>query len=164
MNIVPIQLAISSLKAHKTRSILTILGLSIGIAIVITIMAAGKGFDALVMGQLEVFSPDTITVEVKVPSAKKNSSDNAFGQASGITITTLNDKDLDTVKKNPNIISAYGLVMGQAVVKYQDQSKALLLMGEGYNVQDVEKLNLSSGRMYVSSRGDWFWSKGKIVW
>jgi len=147
--LIPLQLAFSSLKAHKTRAILTILGLSIGIAIVITIMAAGRGFNKLVMSQLDVFSADTITIETKVPSTKKTSTDNAFGQASGITITTLNDKDLEAVKKTANIITAYGLVMGQAVVKYQNVNQTPLIMGEGYDLQEVEKLNLSSGRMFT---------------
>lgn len=143
------QLAITSLKAQKTRSILTILGLSIGIAVVITIMAAGRGFGKLVMGQLEVFSPDTITVEVKVPSVKKTSAENALGQATGITITTLKDKDLESVSRHPNIAAAYGLVMGQTIVKYQDQNKSVLLFGEGYNLREVEKLDIAEGRMFT---------------
>ncbi|MDO8509971.1 MAG: ABC transporter permease [bacterium] len=143
--ITAIQLAYKSLISQKTRSILTIAGLSIGIAIVITIMAAGRGFDRLVMNQLEVFSPDTISIETKVPSSKNSH----IGQATGLLITTLNDKDLDDIKKNLNIISAYGIVMGQAVVKYQNESRAILLMGESYNVIDVEKMAFTSGRLYT---------------
>ena len=69
--LIPIQLAFKSLRAQKTRSLLTILGVSIGIAVVIAIMAAGRGLDRMVMGQLEVFSPETISLETKVPSVKK---------------------------------------------------------------------------------------------
>lgn len=148
MNLTPIKLAYNSIKAQKTRSVLTILGVSIGIAVVITIMAAGRGLDKMVMGQLELFSPDTITVEVKVPSTKKTSSENAMGMATGITITTLKEKDLDAVRKHPNISAAYGLLTGQAIVKYQDQNLTSLLMGEGYNTQEVEKLELAAGRFF----------------
>ena len=66
------KLALVSLKAQKTRTVLTTLGIAIGIAVVITIMAAGQGLNKLVMGQLDVFSPNTINIETKVPSAKKN--------------------------------------------------------------------------------------------
>lgn len=141
-------MALRSLKAQKTRSILTMLGVSIGIGVVIAIMAAGRGLDHMIMGQLEVFSPDTITVEVKVPSAKKTSSENAMSQAMGITITTLKEKDLDKIKKYPNIAAAYGMVTGQAVVKYQGESQTSLLMGEGYNLLEVEKMDLSAGRLF----------------
>lgn len=144
------KLAVVSLKAQKTRTVLTTLGIAIGIAVVITIMAAGRGLDKLVMGQLDVFSPNTINIETKVPSAKKTSSSNAFGQSTGITITSLNDKDIETVKKHPNIVSAYGVVIGQAVVKYQGLTKTVLLWGEGANMPDVEVFNLSSGRLYTA--------------
>ncbi|PIT88024.1 MAG: hypothetical protein COU29_04440 [Candidatus Magasanikbacteria bacterium CG10_big_fil_rev_8_21_14_0_10_36_32] len=146
-----LKIAFKSLCAQKTRTILTILGISIGIAIVITIMAAGRGLDRMILGQLEIFSADTVTVEVKVPSVKKTSTENAMGQATGIKITTLRDKDLKSVMKHPNIAAAYGMVVGQAVVKYQSEKNTTLLLGEGYNVQEVEKLVISTGRLFTKS-------------
>lgn len=143
------KLALTSLKAQKMRTLLTTLGIAIGIAVVITIMAAGRGLDKMVMGQMDMFSPNTISIETKVPSAKHISSENAFGQSTGITITTLNDKDIESMKKHPNISSVYGLVMGQAVVKYGGQSKTVLLLGEGANMTEVEVINFTSGRMYT---------------
>lgn len=144
-----IELAISALLRQKTRAVLTILGISIGISIVITIMSAGRGLDKFVLGQLEVFSPNTISIETKVPATKKTSNENAFGQASGITITTMKEKDLDDIKKHSNIESAYGMVMGQAVVKYQGEQKTVLLMGEGYSVPEVEVINFTDGEMFT---------------
>ncbi|MEK9158751.1 MAG: ABC transporter permease, partial [Patescibacteria group bacterium] len=125
------------------------LGVSIGIGVVIAIMAAGRGLDKMILGQLEVFSPNMLTIDVKVPSAKKTSPENAIGQATGITITTIKDKDLESVRKHPNVAAAYGMVMGQAVVKYQGESKTSILVGEGYNVPEVEKFILASGRMFT---------------
>ena len=146
--LIPIQLAFKSLRAQKTRSLLTILGVSIGIAVVIAIMAAGRGLDRMVMGQLEVFSPETISLETKVPSVKKTSTENAFGQSTGITITTLQDKDLDTVNKHPNIAAAYGHVMGQAVAKYGGFNRTVILAGQSHNLREVEKLDLTAGRIF----------------
>ncbi|HRY36994.1 MAG TPA: ABC transporter permease [Candidatus Magasanikbacteria bacterium] len=154
MNKTSLHLAIRALLAQKTRTILTILGVSIGIAVVIAIMAAGKGLNKMVMSQLEVYSPNTMTVEVKIPSTKKTSNENAMGQATGITITTLKERDLEDVQKHPNIDAAYGMVMGQAIVKYQNESKTSLLMGEGYNLQEVEKFELASGRLFTKDEED----------
>ncbi len=148
MNYVSLKLAYSALLAQKTRTLLTILGVSIGIAVVIAIMAAGRGLDKMVMSQLEIYSPNTITVEVKVPATKKTSSENAMGMATGITITTLKDRDLKDVSKHRNIESAYGLLIGQAVVKYQSENKTTLLWGQGYSFPEVEKFELDSGRIY----------------
>lgn len=143
-----------SLRSQKTRSILTILGISIGIAIVITIMAAGRGLDKFLLGQLEVFGSDTIWVEVKVPNVKKTSSENASGQATGITITTMKDKDIESINKYPNVIAAYGWLMGQEVVNYQDVSRRMLLMGNGHNMPKVEKYELASGRFFTKDEDD----------
>ena len=151
MNLTPIQLAYKSLRSQKTRTILTILGVSIGIALVIAIMAAGRGLNKMIAGQLEAFSPNAISIETKVPSAKKNTGN---ASASGVIITTLKEKDLDDIKKYSNIASAYGFVMGQAVVKYQNEAKTSLIMGEGYNLQDTEKFELASGRMYTKDEED----------
>ena len=148
MNKTSLQLAFKALLAQKTRTLLTILGVSIGIAVVIAIMAAGRGLDKMVMSQLEIYSPNTITVEVKVPATKKTSSENAMGMATGITITTLKERDLIDVGKHRNIESAYGLVIGQAVVKYQSENKTTLLWGQGYSFPEVEKFQLDSGRVY----------------
>ncbi len=111
-------------------------------------MAAGRGLDRMVMGQLEVFSPETISLETKVPSVKKTSTENAFGQSTGITITTLQDKDLDTVNKHPNIAAAYGHVMGQAVAKYGGFNRTVILAGQSHNLREVEKLDLTAGRIF----------------
>jgi len=143
-----------SLRSQKMRSVLTILGISIGIAIVITIMAAGRGLDKFLLGQLEVFGSDTIWVEVKVPNVKKNSSENASGQATGITITTMKNKDIDSINKHPNVTAAYGWLMGQEVVNYQDASRRMLLMGNGYNMPKVEKYELASGRFFTQEEED----------
>lgn len=144
-----IKMAFLALKAQRTRSILTILGISIGIAIVITIMAAGRGLDKFILGELDAFSPDALNIETKIPSVSKNSSDNSFGQSTGVTITTLKDKDIEDIKKYPNIAAAYGWVIGQGVVSYTGLDKTLTLMGEGYTLPEVEKFNLSAGRMFT---------------
>jgi putative ABC transport system permease protein len=126
-----LKLAGRSLLAQKTRSILTILGISIGVAVVITILAAGRGLDKFIMSQLEIFGSDTISIEVKIPSTKSSGSDNAVGQSSGVTITTLKNKDIIDVSKHSNISAAYGWVIGQAVASYQGQIKTITLLGQG---------------------------------
>lgn len=142
-------MAFLALKAQRTRSILTILGISIGIAIVITIMAAGRGLDKFILGELDAFSPDALNIETKIPSVSKNSSDNSFGQSTGVIITTLKDKDIEDIKKYSNIAAAYGWVIGQGVVSYAGLDKTLTLMGEGYTLPEVEKFTLAAGRMFT---------------
>lgn len=148
MNFTPVALAYASILRRKRRAILTMLAISIGIAAVIAIMAAGKGMQRLVLAQLEVFGPGTISIEVKVPGAKQGSSDNAVGLLSGIVITTIKERDLRDIRKHPNIEAAYGMVSGQEAVSYGGQIKKTVLFGYGAAAPEVEKFTIAEGRYY----------------
>ncbi|MFA5062222.1 MAG: ABC transporter permease [Patescibacteria group bacterium] len=141
-----LRLAITALKRQKVRSILTIVGISIGIAAVIVISSAGAGLNSLVVGQLDMFGADTISIEVQVPSTK--STQGAIAMAEGVTITTLKEKDFKTVENYPNIENAYGFLTAQALVSYQGQIKKAMVFGEGYNAPAVETLPIAEGRFY----------------
>ncbi|KKU26308.1 MAG: hypothetical protein UX39_C0010G0020 [Candidatus Magasanikbacteria bacterium GW2011_GWA2_46_17] len=149
-----LQLAIQALQRQKTRAILTMLAIGIGIASVIVMMAAGKGIEGLVLGQLDVFGPDTIEIEVKVPNVKKTSSENAIGLTTGVTITTLKEKDIDTVRNHPNIAAANGSVMGQESVSYAGQIKKVILMGHGWEQAYVEDISMDEGRFFTKEEED----------
>lgn len=140
----PFTLAIESLRRQKKRAVLTMLAVAIGISAVITISAAGKGIQAFVLGQLDVFGADTFYMETRVPTG------GATGVGGvGITITTMKEKDLDTILDHPNVAAAYGQVTGQEAVSYQGQIKKVMLQGKGYNAPEVEVIELSSGRYFT---------------
>lgn len=140
-----IGLAIDSLKRQKRRVFLTMLAISIGIGAAITIMAAGNGMQALVLGQLDVFGPDTIYIETRVPSKRAGSN-----SAVGITVTTLKDKDIDTVRKHPNVLAAFGQVTGQEAVSYQGQLKKVMLTGQGADSPTISSFEMSEGRWFTA--------------
>lgn len=149
MNSDSFKIALNAIKRQKKRAALTMLAISIGIAAAITILAAGKGIQKLVVGQLDAFGPDTLYIETKIPSKKADS-----GGAIGITITTLKDKDVETVNKHPNIIAANGQVSGQEAVSYGGQIKKIMLSGKGYNAPEVETFKLTEGRFYTKEEED----------
>lgn len=149
MNLTSINLAIRAILKQKSRTILTILAISIGISAVIVVFAAGKGLDGLIKGQLESFGTGIIEIETKVPSASKTSNENAQGQALGITITTFKNKDLDAIEKDSNIVAAYGAIMGQELINYQDVSKKYTLMGIGYQAPVVDSTEVIKGRFFT---------------
>lgn len=149
-----IRFAYKSLLLKKTRTTLTILGISIGIAIVIAIMSAGRGLNAMILSEMDIFGPNTINIEIKVPTTKQMSSENMTGISQGVAITTLNDKDRKDIENHPNIVAAYGYMMGQEIVSYEGQTKKIMLAGEGYQMIEVEKFEIVSGRMYTKDEED----------
>ncbi|MFH1291695.1 MAG: ABC transporter permease [bacterium] len=141
-------IAVKSLKSKPARTVLTILGISIGIAIVIVIMSSGRGLNKFLTSQLEIYGSDSVWIEIKVPSTKKTSSENAMGQASGISITTMNDKDIEAIGRHENINDVYGWVMGQEVVSYQGLSRRTQILGNGHSMPNVERFDIAKGRFY----------------
>ncbi len=144
-----IQLAYRSIMRQKLRTVLTILAISIGIASVITIISAGQGLEGLVMSELDIYNPNSINIEVKIPGKGGSNS-----MAGGVTITTLKNSDLEEIDKHQNLELSYGYVVGQEVIKYQGESKMVNLFGYGANADKIEKFNFSEGRFYNNHEED----------
>lgn len=146
-----IELAYGALKRQRTRTVLTMLAIAIGIAAVITINAAGAGMQRFVLAQMDAFGPDGIYIETRVPSNKKG--DNDFG-ALGITITTLKESDVRQIVQHPDIVAAHGMVTGQEAVSYQGRIKKIMLNGRGASMSEIEKFEMAEGRFYEQDEED----------
>lgn len=133
-----IRLAFKNLRTNIGRTILTLVGIVIGITSVIVIMSSGQGLKSYVLGQIQGFGTDVISIEVKVPNTGKNSSQNAMGQAQGIQITTLKMKDVDALIKVPNVGDLYAANFTQEIASYQNTNKRALLFGTGAHVPIVD--------------------------
>ena len=155
-----IKSALYTLTKNKVRSALTILGISIGIVAVIVVMSAGDSLKKFVSGQLDVFGPNLIQVEVKVPSTKKNSTENAMGMATGITITTLTLDDAEAIAKLSNVEAVSSGLTGQELAGYQDQIKKTMLWGASEDFLKVNKMSLADGRFFSKEEND---SLAKVV-
>ncbi|MFZ2190293.1 MAG: ABC transporter permease [Candidatus Magasanikiibacteriota bacterium] len=147
-----IQIAYQSLMRQKMRTILTVIALSIGISSVVIIMSAGKGLEHMVLGELDIYSPNTLNIEARVPG--KGETGSATSMASGVTITTLKNTDMEEILKNKNIDGAYNYVTSQEVVKYAGEKKSTIIFGYGAQVPQVDVVELSSGRFYTVEEED----------
>jgi len=141
--------AIKVLLANKARTLLTTLGIMIGIATVILVLSAGAGFRNLIDAQVASFGTNTLYVSTQIPSANKNRA--SEGLASGITITTLNQRDLDSIKRLSNVVNDYGIVMGQAVASYRNNSKSAVYLGASAERFAIDQSTLESGRYYTAA-------------
>ena len=142
-----IQLAYKALIRQKLRSILTMIALGIGIASVVIIMSTGAGLESMVVGELDVYSPNSLNIEVRVPG--KGDTGSATSMATGVTITTLKNSDMTEIEKHRNVDTAYDYVTSQEVIKYGSQNKTVLIFGYGAAAPKVEKIELDEGRFYT---------------
>ncbi|MFA5888857.1 MAG: ABC transporter permease [Candidatus Paceibacterota bacterium] len=151
-----IKQSIKALSANKGRTALTMLGIIIGIGTVILVLSAGAGFRSLIDAQVATLGSNTLFVQVRVPPTTKNraasDTQNGLGSAlTGVTITSFKQRDLDDIKKLPNIINDYGIVTGQAVAVYRDNKKSVIYYGSGADRFSIDKTKLEKGRFFTES-------------
>lgn len=143
----PIKISYNNLLAAKFRSFLTVLGIIIGIASVIIVMAIGASAQQLILSQVSGIGSDLVGV---LPGASDEKGPPAA--LLGIVTTTLKLKDLDAImqKKNvPNAVAASGYVSGVETAKYKDESAQSSFQGVSASLPQVEKIEIASGRFFT---------------
>lgn len=144
-------MALISMNANKTRTLLTVLGVMIGIASIIIVYSAGEGIRSLLVAQLEAFGTNIIETEIKVPTVKKGVSgetESAMAAASGVQITTLSDEDFKDINKIPNITNGYGTVFAQEKVTADGDSRKANIFGVSASYLDIDKSKMAIGSFY----------------
>ena len=145
----PFKTAADSLQKNKGRTLLTILGIVIGIAAVITVLSTGQAIKGLIIGEIEAFGSDFVEIEVKTPGTAQTSTDNAFSMVGGSVITTLTEDDAEAILKHPNIDQFYTGVLGQKLAVYESEIKKAFLFGTNAAFIDIDTAEVSQGRFFT---------------
>ena len=143
----PAKIAYNNLKAAKFRSFLTILGIVIGIAAVIIIIAVGSSAQELILDQVKGIGSNLIGV---LPGAAEEKGPPA--SALGIVITTLKYDDLKALLRKgnvPNVVDGAGYISGNETVQYEDIDKNYTFRGTTASYIDVESAKIAKGRFFT---------------
>jgi putative ABC transport system permease protein len=88
--------AVKGLKAHKSRSALTILGIVIGIMSIILVMSIGKGAEGLILNQIQGFGSKMMSVE---PGREPKGPADVYE----IFTESLKDREVDAIRNPSNV-------------------------------------------------------------
>jgi putative ABC transport system permease protein len=137
--------ALRSLKRNRSRSLLTILGIVIGIASIILISSLGKGAQDLILSQIQGLGSKTIVV---IPGREPTGpSDSAQ-----LFSDSLKERDLEALKRKSNV-STLGniipLVFGGESSSYGNESYRLTVFGAASDVQRVFDLEVVQGYFFT---------------
>lgn len=133
--------------AAKLRSSLTILGVIIGVAAVVIIMAIGKSAQALILDQISGIGSNLIAI---LPGASDEKGPPAA--ALGISVTTLKYSDLQALRNKkyvPESSNAAGYVLGTAAATYNSTSINTSFEGTTASYMDVENTQIAKGRFFT---------------
>lgn len=147
-----IALVIRTLLARKGRSFLTILGIVIGVAGVIIIIALGAGAQSLVLGQVTKLGSDLISVQ-----PGKSNEKGPPAQVFGVVITTLTLEDeavLRDTSRVPHAKAMTALVRGRETVISGNKSVDTSFVGTEYTYPQVVNITMQEGQFFDQQQGN----------
>ena len=143
------KLALKALLQNRGRSVLTMLGIIIGIMSVITIVALGDGAQSLITGAVKRIGTNVISV---MPGASDDKGPPA--SAYGIVVTTLTNEDAQALKDLPNVESVGSYVNGNGNISHVNKSVSGNFSGVNVDYPKVENHNVISGRFFTDNEAN----------
>ncbi len=120
-----IKLTLFSLISHRMRSILTAVGIAIGIAAVVLLTSIGEGLHQYVMGEFSQFGSNIISVQ---PGTTQTHGGNVAALS---TTRPLALEDGEALKKIPQIVAVNSVVQGNAEVEGNARQRRTTIYGVG---------------------------------
>lgn len=135
-----LKIAYSSILAHKLRSLLTMLGIIIGIASVVSVVALGLGSQKQILESISRLGTNTIEVR----------GGRGFGDIrSGKVKLALSD--LYALKSLPQLESVEAQDGTSSIATYGNISLSAKMEGGGVSIFSIKGLNLGTGRFFNES-------------
>jgi len=151
-----LKLAMNILLHSKLRSWLTIIGIVIGIAAVVSIVSISQGAQKQLEASLGDFGADVLIITPGYSQAKASRGGfRKFGEEESSTnnIKNLTDRDILVLKTINNADLVMGVVSGNGDLSYSGKSASLSIQGVNIDVwKDLTSEELDSGRFLT--KGD----------
>jgi len=138
-----IQLSLGALKRNIARTLLTMLGIIIGIASVITIMSLGEGSTQSIVNNISSFGANVLTVS-------PGKSQRGPGGASS-TVTTLSSDDVDAIKDISNISMVSKIVNKNKTITANSETTTAQVTGADASYEIIQALDFLSGGFFTES-------------
>ncbi|MDP2856067.1 MAG: ABC transporter permease [bacterium] len=137
--------AFAGISVHKNRSLLTILGIVIGITSIMAVMSIGQSAQQLIIGQIQRFGPTNIFV---LPGRQPSSPAEGAGT---VLNDSLKEKDFQDLQKKANVPGAKVVVpyvFGYAVASFESETYDVMVIGSSEYIEKNFDLKVAEGRFF----------------
>jgi len=131
-------MALRAMRAHRLRSFLTMLGIIIGIASVVCVVALGEGSRQTVLASISRLGTNTLEI---FPGKD-------FGDVRSGKITTLVVADADALAEEPYAASVTPTVTTSETLRFENKEASAQVNGVGDQYFDVKGVALLEGRLF----------------
>ena len=135
------KMSLHAIMANKMRSLLTMLGIIIGIASVVSVVALGNASQAKIMAQINSMGTNTIDI---MPGT-------GFGDMRSGRVKTLKVRDSDFLAKQGFIDNSTPSVSASGTLVYRNYSLTAQLKGVGDSFFDVKGKKFALGRGFTKA-------------
>ena len=139
-----VSVALGALRANKLRSLLTMLGIVIGVAAVIAVVALGTGAQSAVKDRISSLGTTLLTV---MPGQQRGMGGVSFDQSMKLTM----DDAAALEERAPSITAVQPEMTTRLQVQYLNQNTNTSVVGTTANYLPVRKYELQAGRMFTTA-------------
>jgi len=141
-----VQMAWRGVLAHPARSLLTMLGIGVGIAAVVLLTSIGQGVRGFVLGEFTQFGTNLLGVTPGRTST--------FGMSAAVVHTTrpLSLEDADALAHLPRVVAVAAVVQGNADVEWRGRRRQTMVLGVGASAPELWRLRWPRGAFSTRTR------------
>lgn len=134
------KLSFDAVRAHRLRSILTALGIAVGIAAVVLLTSIGEGLHRFVVAEFTQFGTNLIGINPGKTAT--------FGASAAIfgTVRPLSVDDAQALLNAPHVIGMVPVIQGNASVEGGGRTRRTTILGTGPEMPHVFKFEVGTGR------------------
>ncbi|WP_286058597.1 ABC transporter permease [Bacillus mojavensis] len=139
-----IRMALSSVLAHKMRSILTMLGIIIGVGSVIVVVAVGQGGEQML--KQSISGPGNTVELYYMPSDEELASN-----PNAVTESTFTESDISGLKEIDGIRQVVASTSESMKARYHEEETDVTINGINDGYMNVNSLEIESGRTFTDN-------------
>ena len=130
-----LKMALRSLLHNRMRTLLTMLGIIIGVAAVVALMAIGNGAKQDVLERIQAMGTDLLTINRGTPAVR----------ASANIVTSFMPEDLPSISSVPGVAMAVPETNSSSLLRFGDQDLIVTVVGTGEDFPKVHDWPPQSG-------------------
>ena len=133
-------LSLQAVRSHRLRSVLTALGIAVGIAAVVLLTSLGEGIHRYVLAEFTQFGTNLIGI------TPGKTTTTGFSGAVISNVRPLSISDAMALQKLPRVVATVPVVQGNAAVEYGQRSRRSYVFGVGAAAPEVWQVRVAQGR------------------
>ena len=134
-----LKMAFRSLLHNRLRTALTMLGIIIGVASVVALMAIGNGAKQDVLDRIQAMGTDLLTIERGLPNVR----------ASSGVVTSFVPEDLPSIISVPGVAMAIPETEQSSLLRFGNQDLTVTVVGTGEDFPQVHDWPVQSGVFFT---------------